>query len=117
MTFCSNHPVNIPSAKALPFNPNIAPRYTNASPIDSARNITQPSTTKRIVYSHLNTFSTLPFFLCIPVNFSMTSNTKYIKPQTIKVKLAPCHNPVRNQTTKRLKIFRPLLQRLPPSGM
>ena len=91
-------------------------RDNSWSPMESALKITQPNTTNRIVYSHLKTINIFPVFLCSPVSFSTTRRTKYINPQIMKVKFAPCHKPVRNHTTKRFKIFLPLLHRLPPNG-
>ena len=52
-----------------------------------------------------------------PHSFSFISRTAYKSPQTAKFHAAPCHSPVKNQTTKMLKIHLGLETLFPPSGI
>ena len=94
----------------------MALRYSQASPMVSARKITKPTVTISRVYicasplnRHFRTFSS-------PL-LSAMSSAPWNNPQTMKVTLAPCHSPVQKKTINWLSHVRTFPLRLPPSGM
>ncbi len=93
--------------------PNISPMYLTPAVIDSDLNNTHAIVTINSVY----TCDHKPSFLGNSVYFSNIRIAKYKSPQQRNVQLAPCHIPVRSQTTKIFRIHFLFGTLFPPSGI
>ena len=106
--------VSVPTSGTL-FIKNIFFSSSIISVNDVALNIRKLITTITDVYMYFITLVLSKYFF--KNFFSITRITPKYNPQKIKFQLAPCQNPVKNQTTKMFLIHFKLLTRFPPSGI